>query len=128
MYFLPEVSTRSLLTSTTTFLVEVIKFPMLQLNDARVQRIIHERARYLDFTGSQTSILCRIILLQSTSEDHAWNIRGSRGSWENRDRAVFMFSLKCYQRIPVIEPRKLWSDGYVCTRIIVFASYVYDLM
>lgn len=95
--------------------IEVIKFSMLQLNDARVQRIIHERARYLDFTGSQAPILCRIILPRSTP-------RGSRLKHSRKQRlmgkphrAAFMFSSIYYQRISVIE---LCSCDYMCTQTV----------
>lgn len=32
-------------------------------------------------------------------------------------RAAFMFSPKCYQRIPVIEC-ELWSGDYICTQTV----------
>lgn len=83
---------------------EAIRFPMLQLNDARVLRIIQGRVGHLDFKGSQAPILCRIILPSGMEPgDHAWNIRGNADSWENRARsdAPLRFLLRAisnYQR------------------------------
>lgn len=43
----------------------------------------------------------------------------AEGSWENRAyRAAFTFSPKCYQRLPGIEPRELWSGDYTRTQIV----------
>lgn len=58
---------------------QAIRFPMLQLNDVRVQRIIHGGVGYLDFKGLQALLLCGIILqLYSTPRGSHLKFAGAK--------------------------------------------------
>lgn len=84
----PFLDARTETTTAPPPVQEAIRFPMLQLNDARVQRIIHGRTGYLDFKGSQAPILCRIILPRRITPE---TFAGAQAHGKTAHRAVRLY-------------------------------------
>lgn len=97
--------------------IEMIRFPMLQLNDVRAcselftaapgTRILKVRKPWYYAGLSYPTVSAPRITPETFTEVETHG--------KTAYRVALTFSLKCYQKLPTIKPHKLWSSDYIYT-------------